>query len=219
MGNSRRMAVSPLMHARKRIVADRRQRLSTTGFTLLEALVSIAVASMAGTALLLSATGSSKLTTDNLRQTIAIGMAQQLMDEVVGNRYMEYNASPYGQTLGPEGAEATGGTRQYFDDIDDYNGFRASGPVDMWGIPLGKDNGEGGQRHVNFQSSPGFFDRWQQDIKVFYVAESSLSTPLGSGQTSDYRLVQVRVLYNDPVLGVQELVKLQRVVAYVPPLP
>jgi hypothetical protein len=37
--------------------------------------------------------------------------------------------------LGPEAGEATGGTRANFDDVDDYNGWSASPPVNKEGTP------------------------------------------------------------------------------------
>ena len=81
------------------------------GFTLIEALAAIALAAIAGSALLYGTTASIQNTDDTMRRTIAYGMAQQLMDEVVGCRYMELGGSPYDTTLGPSASEAATGNR------------------------------------------------------------------------------------------------------------
>jgi type II secretory pathway pseudopilin PulG len=187
-------------------------------FTLVEALLSISVAALAGSVLLLGITTSVQTTDEALQQTIADGMAQQLMDEVVGGRYMEFGCTPYDTVLQPDAAEAVTGTRQAFDDIDDYNAVRSQPPTDLWGIVLGQDDGEGGERHPAFQAPAAFFDHWREEIDVYYVGEADLSTPLPAGQLSDYRAVVVRIVYADPQQGERVLSELRRVVAYVPPL-
>jgi len=55
-------------------------------------------------------------------------------------------------------------------------------------------------------------------VDVYYVSESNLSTKLATGQTSDYRVVEVRITYNDPAQGTQLLATLKRVLSYVPPM-
>jgi hypothetical protein len=105
-----------------------------------------------------------------------------------------------------------------FDDIDDYNGWESAPPEDCWGIALGTDDGEGGQRHPGFQAPAGLLDDWSQQIEVYYVDESDLTSRLPAGQVSDYRVVEVRIVDEDPNRGRRELVKLRRVVPYVPPL-
>lgn len=187
-------------------------------FTLVEVLISISIAALAGSVLLLGTASSLRTTTETLEQTIAEGMAQQLIDEVVGGRYMEFACSPYDVYLAPGGAEQVTGTRELFDDIDDYNGVRSLPPTDLWGIELGKDNGAAGERHPDFRAPPGFFDHWRQEVDVYYVAESNLTARLPVGQVSDYRAVEVRIIYDDPDRGERELARLRRVVAYVPPL-
>ncbi|MBN2477605.1 MAG: type II secretion system protein [Pirellulales bacterium] len=188
------------------------------GFTLIEALVSISIAAIAGSVLLVGIGSSIQATDEALQQTIACGMAEQLMDEVVGLRYMEFQCSAHDTVLQPGGAEAATGTRELFDDIDDYNGFRCSPPTDRWGIELGKDDGEGGIRHPSFQAPDGFFDRWRQEVDVYYVDAADPYTRLAAGQTSDYRTVEVRIMRDNPEGGSRALARLRRIVAYVPPL-
>jgi len=201
-----------------RRLGSRRTRAAPPAFTLVEALVATAITAIAASALLLGVTSSLQTTNEALEQAIASGLAQQLLDEVLGARYMEYGCSPYDWNLRPGSAELATGTRELYDDVDDYNGVETQPPVDFWGVCLGTDDGEGGQRHPNFQVSPGFFDHWRAEIDVYYVNPPDFVTPLPFGQVSDYRAVEVRVYYVDPDRGRRELTKLRRVVAYVPPL-
>lgn len=153
--------------------------------------MSIAITAIAGSALLMGIHTSLQATGESLGQTIAGGLAEQLMDEILGQPY---------------------------DDIDDYNGLRRLPPADAWGIALGKDDGEGGLRHANFQVTNRILDNWRQEVDVYYVDESDPSTPLPAGQTSDYRMVEVRIVQVDPDRGNRQLATLRRVVAYVPPM-
>jgi type II secretory pathway pseudopilin PulG len=187
-------------------------------FSLVEAIVALTIMAVAGAALVVGMDSSLQTTNASLEETIALGMAQQLMDEVLGARYMEYGGSPHLTYLGPSAWEAAPGTRERFDDIDDYNDFASQPPTDAFGIALGADDGQGGQRPENFWASPGFFDRWQRQVEVYYVDGSDPGTRLPDGQTSDYRAVEVRILVDDPHRGPRTLVQLRRVVAYVPPL-
>ena len=185
---------------------------------MVEAILAITIAALAGSVLLLGTTTSLETTRKSMYAAIARGMAQQLMDEIVGCRYFESGGNPYSTVLGPETGETTGGTRQLFDDSDDYNGLRTKPPKDFYGIALGKDDGAGGQRNTLFQVPAGFLDNWQQEVDVYYVSESNLSTKLATGQTSDYRVVEVRITYIDPVQGSLLLASLKRVLSYVPPM-
>ena len=153
-----------------------------------------------------------------MRRTIAYGMAQQLMDEAVGCRYMDLGGSPYDTTLQPSTAEAATGNRSLVDDIGDFNGVRSQPPKDFYGVALGTDDGQGGQRNPAFQCSGSFLQNWRQEIDVCYVGDANLTSPLPAGQTSDYRAVEVRVIYNDPNRGPSTLAKIRRVVTYVAPL-
>jgi hypothetical protein len=140
------------------------------------------------------------------------------MDEAVGCRYMELAASPYDTTIKPTATEAATGTRALFDDIGDFNGYRSQPPRDFYGVALGTDNGQGGQRNATFQCRSDFLADWRQEIDVYYVSETDLTTRLSAGQTSDYRAVEVRIVENNPKRGPSELAKIRRVVAYVAPL-
>jgi len=196
---------------------DRRAEVAAA-FTLVEALLAISVAALAGSVLLLGISSSLQMADEALQQALADGMAQQLMDEVVGGRYHGVGVGPYQITFSPSAYELAGSARERYDDVDDYDGVRSQPPTDPWGIELGRDDGVGGERHPNFQAPPGFFDKWRQEVDVYYVGQSDLSTALAGGQVSDYRAVVVRIVYVDPERGERVLAELRRVVAYVPPL-
>lgn len=200
-----------------RFCAGRDSRIPA-GFTLVEAVVATAITAIAASALLLGVSSSLQTTNEALEQAIAVGMAQQLLDEILGARYAAVGAGGHQTSFGPSSYEQGGSGRERYDDIDDYDGLRNQPPEDLWGIELGTEDGEGAQRHPNFQVPPGFFDNWQQQVDVYYVSESDLTTPLPVGQVSDYRAVEVRIYYVDPGRGGRELTRLRRVVAYVPPL-
>jgi type II secretory pathway pseudopilin PulG len=190
-------------------------RCRLPGFTLVEAMVSLSITAVAGSALLLGVASSMDTAHVIVEETIAAGLAQQLMDEVAGSRYAEAGSGGYQPTLGTEAGEA-GSNRERFDDLDDFNNAGFQPPCDYWGVTLGADDGEGGQRHPNFQVPPGYFDRWLEAAEVYYVSNADMTTRLPAGQTSDYRAVHVRVYLNDPEKGPRLRAELRRVFAYVP---
>ncbi len=192
------------------------QRSMRRGFTMAEAMVALSLIAIAGTALLLD-TGELMSTTDlQMRQMTANGLAQQMMDEISGMRYMETNTSPTAAYLGPEGGETAGPGRSLFDDIDDYNGFTMQPPADRWGITLGTDDGDGTVRPTTLQMASGYLAQFRVQVTVYYVQSTALNTPLPYGLTTNYRGVQVQVSYNDPQAGWQQLATLTRAFSYVP---
>jgi hypothetical protein len=161
---------------------------------------------------------SLQATDESLKETIAAGMAQQLMDEAIGNLYCEPGSTGRTVSLGPTTAESQGTCRERYIATEDYNGVCCQPPKDLWGNALGSDDGRGGLRNTAFQAPSGIFGTWQQQVSVYYVSETNPGTALSAGQTSDYRAVEVRIVENNPRTGPRQLVKLRRVVAYVPTL-
>ena len=192
---------------------------SRRGFSLAEALIAIAIAAIAAGALLLGTHASMQNAEEAWKRTVAAGMAQQLMDEIVGNKYCAYPDNPYETQLGRSPWEAAGTGRERYNDIDDYNGLRIQPPSDLWGVRLGIDDGQGGVRHLAFQAPTAVLDRWRQEVDVYYVNENNPSQRLASGQVSNARAVEVRIMENDPQRGWRQLARLRRIVAYVPPPP
>ena len=183
---------------------------TTRAFTLVEAVVAMGVMSVAAAALLLGINSSQQTTSQAEQQAIALGIAQQLLDEVTGTLVYAAGTAP--------GVPGTGVNRTLFTNVDSFNGFSSQPPLDPWGIPLGTDNGAGGQRHPSFFVPSGSLNRWREQISVSYVSSTNLVTPLSKGQTSNYRLVQVTVFYVDPTLGPISRANLSQVVTYVAPM-
>jgi len=194
------------------------QHPTPAGFTLVEALLAISITALAGSVLLVGTTTTLQTADEGLYQSIANGMAAQLMDEVAGNRYHAIGVDGRQIDLGPTSYERRGSGRERYDDIDDFNGWRSAPPEDPWGITLGIDDGEGGKRHPAFCAPTRIFQNWRQEVDVYYVDEADLTRRLPFPQTSDYRVIEVRILHDDPQRGSRELAQLRRVVAYVPPL-
>jgi type II secretory pathway pseudopilin PulG len=169
-----------------RTVGNRR-----VGFTLVEAMVSISLAALAGSVLLAGINASVKVTDDAMHETIAMGVAQQLMDEIA--------AQPRG-----DGTTKAATCRKDFADIDDYNGYRAA-PADMWGHPLGldhiTDDGEGTLRAETFRVASAFLNRCLVKVAM---------TTADDG----YRYL-VTVTVADTGQNHREMARLQRVVTYV----
>jgi hypothetical protein len=166
-------------------------------------MVSISLAALAGSVLLAGINASVRVTDDGMNETIAMGMAQQLMDEVVGNRWT--------------GTTTSG--RANFDDIEDYANYQSTPPADPWNVALGTDDGQGGQRQANFRAPSGLLDRWKQQVLVYPVDAANPSVQLASSSTSECRAVEVRILYADPSGWTKELVRLRRVISHVTSLP
>lgn len=196
------------------------------GFTLVEAVVAMAILAIAASAVLLGIDSAMQTTTDSLEQTVAAGMARQLLHEVAGTRYSVYAESfgavldtAHDTVLKPSAWKAATGTRERFTDSDDFNGYRSQPPEDTWGVPLGQEDIQGNSRHANFQAPAGSFANWRQEIDVYYVNGSDFTQRLPAGRVSDYRAIEVRIVRADPNRGNRVLATLRQVIAYVPPLP
>lgn len=198
--------------------------LHSRGFTLVEAVVAMTITAIAASALLLGVNSSLMTTVDAEEQAIAMGIAQQLLDEVLGSRYCLLASSPSVDTahdivLKPSVAKAAPGTRELLTDTDDFNGFSAQPPVDTWGVQLGQEDVDRALRHPNFMASPRSFSRWREEVRVYYVDEADLTYRLPAGQVSDYRAIEVTISEVNPQGGVRQLANLRQVVVYVPPMP
>ncbi len=188
------------------------------GFSLIEALVAITIMAIAGSALLWGVAGAMQTTDDNLQQTLAVGMAQQLMDEIIGARYHAVGGDAYEYPLSASSWEHSGLGRERYNDIDDYNGLRFGPPIELYGTAIGTGDGSGDTRHPDFQVSHDYFQNWRQEIDVYYVDPDDFSSNLSSGTRSDYRAVEVRIVRDDPDRDPRVLAELRQVVSYVPPL-
>ncbi len=191
------------------------------GFTMIEAMVAIAVTVIAATALFSSLASLQYQSDDTRDRFVAELLARQLMDEILGKIYAEYTKrddsrrlyDPYGP-VGPDAGEKATGTREQYDDIDDFNGWEASPPQDAYGIPLGTENDAGGTRLASMQSVMSL-EGWKRSCRVYYVDETTFER-LPAGQTSNYRAVEVVVSRTYPDGVTRELARERYIVSHIP---
>ena len=121
-------------------------------FTLIESLIALVILGMAAAVLLLATESSTHAARDATEKTIAIGLAEQLLDEVLGQPYHAAGQSSTASSLGPSGSEAAGAGRERYNETGDYNGYSAKPVVDFWGVRVGDGDGAGGLRHANLRT-------------------------------------------------------------------
>jgi len=186
------------------------------GFTLIEAMTALAITAMAGAMILLSLETSLQNSEQIVVETIAQGMAKQIIDEAIGCRYMSPGGDPYQWPLTPNSWEQAGNGRERFDDTDDFVGITANSAEDIHGQPLGEGDYNGGLRPTAFMAPSGYFTDWRQEIDVYYVDDDDLSVRLATGQTSNHRAVEVVISRQLASGDYLELARIRRVTAYVP---
>ncbi|MFV1965487.1 MAG: prepilin-type N-terminal cleavage/methylation domain-containing protein [Pirellulaceae bacterium] len=188
-----------------------------SAFSLVEVLVALTILGMAGAALLLATEAAATATDDALERTIAQGVAQQYIDDCLGNRYVEAGVSPELPWLGRENGEHAWPLKTaLFDDTDDFNGYESYPLRDSWAVALGQGDAQGSTRHPQFQLRSDYFDRWFTRIRVHYVDADQPAKNLPSGQTSGFRAVEVEVGRVLPNGSIRVLSQLRRVYSYVP---
>ena len=196
-----------------------RAATARAGFSLIEALVAVTVVAASGVVLLLGVEATLRTAGQAEEQVAAQGLAEQLLHEAVGWPHVFKRGDPYQYPLTPNSWEQGGAGRERFSDSDDFNGFRAQPPEDLWGEEAGQGDGQGGLRHPAFRLRETYFDRWKQECDVYYVDEDDPSQPLAPYVTSNLRCTEVRILHQDADGTYRPLAAARRVHAYVPPLP
>ncbi len=189
-----------------------------SGFTLTEAVVALSVATMSAAMILLAVDTTLVTTSDSVDETIAVGMAKQLIDEVMSTRYNSPGSPTdyYQYPLTANAWEQSGNGRERFNDTDDFNNYVVNGATGVWGFALGEGDGAGGLRPASMRTRPGEFSDWRQEISVYYVAETNFGQKLGPYETSDYRCVEVVISKRRADGNYRELTRLRRVFTYVP---
>jgi prepilin-type N-terminal cleavage/methylation domain-containing protein len=186
------------------------------GFSLVESLVAISVLGLAASVLLLAAQGSLQTSEDAVDRTIAAGVAQQIMDEILNKHFMIPGGDPLNGGFTPSSYELAGNGRERYNDTDDFDNFSAKPAEGIWGEALGTGNDAGGQRHANFKVPTGFFTNWRQRVDVYFVSASDPSQKLTSG-SSYFRCIEVNIERVERDGSVQPLAKLKRVIGWLAP--
>ncbi|NQD37291.1 type II secretion system protein [Permianibacter sp. IMCC34836] len=134
---------------------------TSTGFSLIELIVTIVVTAIALTALGVGLLTASRNSADPIVSMRAATLAQAYLDEILSKRFDENNASGgvtrCGETGQPActvtlGAEA-GETRANYDDVDDYHGLNESPPINALGTAQSNYDGFRVQISVGYAGS------------------------------------------------------------------
>lgn len=155
------------------------------GLTLFEVVASTMIVGMMAVAAL-NALGAASKSANNIgNRAVALGLADELMSEIVQTTYNDPNQTP---VLGRESGEAAT-PRSGFDDVDDYNGWNQSPP--------------------QYRDGTTIPDRtnWRQKVTVAYVqpANPTLATP--SNVDQGVKRIKVTIEYNGKVLAEQYAIR------------
>ena len=102
----------------------RRQHRQSGGFTFIEALLASAILLMAITAITMPFSTAANTEQIQMRQTMAVGLAGELMEEILSKPFADPDGA---SSTGPETGEAVRGG---FDNMDDYDGYE-EGPGEL----------------------------------------------------------------------------------------
>jgi MSHA pilin protein MshD len=112
------------------------ERHARRGLTLAEAVVSMLIVSVMLVAAL-NTVGASRMTQKKTAErSRGFLLAENLMSEVLQQAYEDPDLAP--GSIGLEGAEVGDGSRELWDDVDDYDGWSASPPQQKDGSEFGE---------------------------------------------------------------------------------
>lgn len=188
---------------------------SRAAFTLVEALIALTITSLAGAVLLLAVQSSLDTTIESVERTIADGVAQQMLDEVLTKRYVGQGDSPLLPTLGAATNELLGLGTSLFDDTGDYNGYAAQPLKGIFGETLGTGDDNGNLRLENFRVRSDYFRDWRIRVDVYYVDPNDHTVT--SATPTNYRAIEVHVDLIRSGGAALPLASRKRVIAYIPP--
>jgi Tfp pilus assembly protein PilV len=183
-----------------------------SGFSLVEALVAVAITAIAGAALFASIGAAVRSSTAAAQVALAEGLAEQLMDEIAARRFPpETNSVP------------SGSTRATFDDVDDYDLWSATPPEDRTGRLLGTEGFMSGQTEVArmAQMRPDM-DLMGSVTRSVTVERLELDGGTGWNVVTDHtnhRRVTVRIEFTNGNGTKVPLAEITRVFSYVPVSP
>lgn len=172
--------------------------------------MAMAVAAISGTALLTSVGTAIQTSSEALNSSVAMGLAEQLMDEVSSTRF-------------PAAANTTlpaGSTRAAFDDMDDFSGYSHSPPLDRNGYVIGTE-GPGSLppslRAIWMQPDSSYLAGFSQQILVERLVPSGSNGWTVVSQHTNYRRVTVTINLTDGSAQTKTLAQVVRVFANAPP--
>ncbi len=189
-------------------------RWKPAGFSLVEALVALTLLAVAG-AVMLQATDATVATVDYQYETVvAQGLARQLMEEICSRRFHELGTDPYSVAPGPSNWESEGEGRSRFDDVDDYANYKTRPVLDLWGQPLGSEDGQGGLRAAAYRAPRTYLDRWRVRVRIGYTDALGKTPDWSGSQQGPYRVIRITIHRVEEDGRRIRLARLERVVAY-----
>jgi hypothetical protein len=183
-------------------------------------MISLAVISLAGAALLTSVAGAVSSCNDVLYRSIGHGLARQMIDEIAASTF------PSGTTV----VATPKSDRSQFTSIDDYANWTEAPPRTKFGEVLGSDDatstssymslmyGGSGNRAAELQAAPGFLQRFTRSVRVERVQTGPQGWTVVT-QSTPYRRVTVVVTYTGTNQPAREVARITRVFSAVSPSP
>jgi hypothetical protein len=153
------------------------RRLPRRALSMIEVVASTMIVGMMCVAALNSLGAATRSSESIGNRAVAIGLANELMAEIVQLPYSDPVQSP---VFGRESGEPATGPRSSFDDVDDYNGWNASPP--------------------QYRSGQNMLQRenWRHRVEVTRVSPTNPSQTVGTDQGA--KQIRVTVEYHNPIL-------------------
>jgi hypothetical protein len=151
----------------------------------MEVVVSTMIAGFMTVAALNSLGAATRSAISTANRAIAVGLADDLMAEIVSLPYTDPNGTT---TFGPDGAESSG-PRSVFDDIDDFHGWNQSPPKNRDGATI-----------------PDRTD-WRQRVEVVRVTPANPTVATSGTTDAGAKRIRVIIEYRGDVLAEQYAVR------------
>ncbi len=153
------------------------------GMSLIEVVASTMIVGMMAVATLNALGAATKSSNSIGNRAIALGLADELMSEIMQQPYSDPDGS---NTFGHESGEATS-PRSAFDDVDDYNGWNVSPPQYRDGTVIPNRTG------------------WTQHVVVTLVSPTNPTQVVGTDQ--GVKRIRVYIDYQGQILADQSALR------------
>jgi MSHA pilin protein MshD len=167
---------------------------ASAGFTLVEAIISMMIISIAALAMASALGMAFSHSSDNLLHTKTMQLAQAYVDEIQARRYDELTPSGGAPPCSPATVACSltlgvdGESRIAFDDVDDYHGVDDTPPRDSLAQPMPDFAGFRVQVAVSYASAAQVV-AWQlDDVSDAKIITVTVTTP--AGKSRDFPVVR-----------------------------
>jgi hypothetical protein len=155
------------------------------GLTLIEVVASTMIVGLMTVAALNGLGAATRSAASIGDRAIALGLADDLMAEILPLPYSDPSDTP---TFGPEGSESSG-PRSGFDDVDDFNGWNKSPPLDRDGVIIPNRTG------------------WRHRVQVMRVDPANPLQSTSGGADLGAKRIQVIIEFRGVTLAEQFAVR------------